>query len=134
MSSAGAAKLRSAATNCYTTVTNMEWTAVEKQMPKPGKPVLIAMRNSHGKGRRLRAVYAARFTLPVSDEDNSGFGEYDEATDEYYCPEGWYEQNEFEETHWAVDGEVTDWMPLPPLPESYNVKVRGAAPQGKEQE
>lgn len=42
--------------------------------------------------------------------------EYDEETDKYYWPPGWYEWNEHEEMHWAVDGVVTHWMKLPDAP------------------
>jgi hypothetical protein len=62
----------------------------------------------------IRAMWAAKHALEVGMEDDSGFGEYDEATDTYYCPEGWYEWNEHEETHWAVDETPTAWCELPP--------------------
>jgi hypothetical protein len=29
---------------------------------------------------------------------------------------GWYETNEYEETHWAVSDPVTHWMKLPDPP------------------
>ena len=81
--------------------------------PEDGKPVLITyIRERNGKTQSvvLRASYIGKFMLLASDDE---FGEYDEATDEYYCPEGWYETNEFEETNWSVCGEVVAWMPLP---------------------
>jgi hypothetical protein len=55
----------------------------------------------------------------LSEEDYGEFltdPDYDEATDTTYWPEGWYECNENEETHWQVHEEVTHWMPLPEVP------------------
>ena len=92
---------------------------VTERMPEPDMPVLIAVRRSNGTTRRLRASYAPPKTLPVGFEMHADdFGEYDEETDEYYCPEGWYEHNEYDDVHWAVEGEVTHWWELPPFPET----------------
>ena len=86
------------------------WVNLPGQLPEPGKPVLLDI----GKKYPIRAMWAAKFTLPVSLEDDSGFGEHDERTDEWYCPEGWYEWNEHEETHWAVSATPRAWATLPP--------------------
>ena len=86
------------------------WTKLPGALPKPDTPVLLDI----GKKYPIRAMWAAKHTLEVGMEDDSGFGEYDETTDTYYCPEGWYEWNEHEETHWAVDETPRAWTPLPP--------------------
>ena len=86
------------------------WTKLPGTLPKPGTPVLLDI----GKQYPIRAMWAAKFTLPVSLEDDSGFGEHDERTDEWYCPEGWYEWNEHEEIHWRVTETPRAWAPLPP--------------------
>ena len=86
------------------------WTKLPGTLPKPGTPVLLDI----GKEFPIRAMWAAKFTLPVSLEDYSGFGEHDERTDEWYCPEGWYEWNEHEEIHWRVTETPRAWAPLPP--------------------
>lgn len=86
------------------------WTKLPGTLPKPGTPVLLDI----GKEFPIRAMWAAKFTLPVSLEDDSGFGEHDERTDEWYCPEGWYEWNEHEEIHWRVTETPRAWAPLPP--------------------
>ena len=86
------------------------WTRLPGQLPEPGMPVLLDI----GKEFPIRAMWAAKFTLPVSLEDYSGFGEHDERTDEWYCPEGWYEWNEHEEIHWRVTETPRAWAPLPP--------------------
>ena len=86
------------------------WIALPGTLPEPGAPVLLDI----GKKYPIRAMWAAKFTLLVSLEDDSGFGEHDERTDEWYCPEGWYEWNEHEETHWRVTETPRAWAPLPP--------------------
>lgn len=100
----------------------MNWIRVEDKMPEPGVPVLAYVVGdwlASGKRwtRRIRAQYAAKGTLELSDsawED----GDYDEATDRIYAKPGWYEDNEYEETHWRVTDPVTHWMPLPDPPEA----------------
>ena len=86
------------------------WTPLPGTLPEPGKPVLLDI----GMEYPIRAMWAAKHTLEVGMDDDSGFGEYDETTDTYYCPEGWYEWNEHEETHWAVDKTPRAWAPLQP--------------------
>jgi len=93
------------------------WVPVAERLPKPGKFVLAVFRYSTGKQQVIRAMHAPPKTL--SEEDYGEFltdPDYDEATDTTYWPEGWYECNENEETHWQVHEEVTHWMPLPEVP------------------
>lgn len=85
------------------------WIALPGTLPEPGTPVLLDI----GKKYPIRAMWAAKNTAEAGDDD---WGEYDKATDTYYCPEGWYEWNEHEETHWAVDKTPRAWAPLPPIP------------------
>jgi hypothetical protein len=95
-----------------------DWVPVAKRLPEPGQYVLAVFRYSTGKQVVIRAMHAPPKTL--SEEDYGEFvtegAEYDEATDTTYWPEGWYECNENEETHWQVHEEVTHWMPLPEVP------------------
>lgn len=93
------------------------WIACDERMPDSGVTVLACYQNQNGKWRRIRASWVAAKTQPSDSE--SDFGEYDEASDCYYDPEGWYEQidNWPEYTACTVDeGRVTHWMPLPPPP------------------
>lgn len=84
------------------------WVVLPGQLPKPGKPVLLDI----GKKYPIRALWAAKHTVQAADDDTD-WGEYDEATDTYYCPEGWYEWNQNEETHWAVSETPRAWCELP---------------------
>lgn len=94
------------------------WIPVTERLPNPGKHVLVVFRYSTGKQVVIRAMHAPRHTL--SEYDYGEFvtegADYNEATDTTYWPEGWYECNENEETHWQVHEEVTHWMPLPAAP------------------
>lgn len=72
-----------------------------------------------GKSRRIRAQYVPPKTLEQSLECEGG--EYDEETDTFYCEEGWYETNEYEDVHWAVIDAVSHWMPLPDAPSDFGV-------------
>lgn len=87
------------------------WTTLPGQLPEPGMPVLLDI----GKKFPIRAVWVAKHTVPAHDEADGDWVEYDEATDEVYCPEGWYEWNEHEETHWSVNAAPVAWCELPPL-------------------
>lgn len=86
------------------------WTTLPGQLPEPGMPVLLDI----GKKFPIRALWAEKHTVRVGT-DVDDWGEYDEETDEYYCPEGWYEWNEHEEVHWAVSETPRAWSELPPL-------------------
>ena len=85
------------------------WTKLPGQLPEPGMPVLLDI----GKKYPIRAMWAAKHTVQAADDDTD-WGEYVEADDMYYAPEGWYEWNQCEENHWRVTETPRAWMPLPP--------------------
>ena len=88
------------------------WISVDARLPEPNTPVLLDI----GKKFTIRALWAEKHTVRVGT-DVDDWGEYDEETDEYYCPEGWYEWNEHEDVHWAVSETPRAWSELPqPLP------------------
>ena len=92
------------------------WLSVNERLPESGVAV-IAFVPHFGDGknsRRIRAQYAAKHTLEQHAEAEGG--DYDEATDTYWCEEGWYEDNEYEDIHWRVSDAVTHWQPLPQPP------------------
>ena len=85
------------------------WTKLPGQLPEPGMPVLLDI----GKKYPIRAMWAAKHTVQAADDDTD-WGEYVEADDMYYAPEGWYEWNQCEDNHWRVTETPLAWMPLPP--------------------
>lgn len=94
------------------------------EMPPNDKPVLAVVWDGvqGASGRRwvVRAKYVGRFTIP-DNGDFIGEAEYDpsgfDGEDMYWWPEGWYEWNEFDETHYMINGTVTHWSVMPGLPE-----------------
>ena len=93
------------------------WVPVAKRLPDSGRTVLACYRNEIGNWRRIRAIWVAANTAESSAE--SEIGEYDEASDTYYDPQGWYEQIDNWDDYSAVavhQGEVTHWMLLPEPP------------------
>ena len=86
-----------------------QWVPVSERLPEPGEAVLLDI----GMQTPIRALWAAKHTVETHDDDGE-WGEYNEDDDAYYCPEGWYEWNEYEECHFAVDkGAPVAWMELP---------------------
>ena len=95
----------------------MKWIKLEERLPESSVPVIVYVQNVNGNStRRLRAVYAEKFTLECVPEEMDDFAEYDENTDTYWLPEGWYEWNEYEDCHFHIEATVTHWMPLPDPP------------------
>ena len=101
------------------TVQGARWIPVSQQLPKQNEKVLVTYTNQLGNCRRVIAELVAKHTVEASDDCWGDGADYDEATDQYYCPAGWYEcvENWDELAYLAVhEGEVTHWMPLPESP------------------
>jgi hypothetical protein len=93
------------------------WTPVAEAMPKSGVIVLAYYTNVLGEPRRIRAQWVAAQTQEADCESENC--EYDEGTDTYWTPEGWYEciDNWDEYSSVFVSEKITHWMPLPPGPD-----------------
>lgn len=89
-----------------------DWIPVGERMPETLRPVLATVHNGGGRAFVIRAGYAPKFTVEERGY-YEGDPDYHEERDCYYWPEGWYEWNECEETHWQVNGEVLAWMQMP---------------------
>lgn len=92
-----------------------EWVSVNERMPEPMKDVLICQKYG-ATGPTVQVV--GKWIPALTEEagaDCDDWHEYDEATDEYYVPEGWYENHEFALIHMPKQT-VTHWMALPPPP------------------
>lgn len=78
--------------------------------------VLIGVYNRNGKWVTAKARYIAEKTEIAIKKRI--FGDYDEATDEYYCPEGWYEDVSSETGrdygYILMSERFTHWMPPQP--------------------
>jgi hypothetical protein len=92
------------------------WIPVSERLPDGGVTVLACYKNSIGNVRRIRAMWIPAKSSEASSE--SDFGEYDEASDTYYDPEGWYEKidNAADYSAMFVSEVVTHWMHLPKPP------------------
>jgi hypothetical protein len=87
---------------------------VAERLPEPGRKVLAHYLNALGKPRTIIAEWVPAKTREDSPEGD--LGEYDDETDLFYWPEGWYEQIENWEDFTALlvdEGEITHWQPLP---------------------
>ena len=94
-----------------------EWISASERLPVNCNGVLVFGINDCDKTRTAKAMYARKFELEAGDEAvECGYSEYSEEKDEYYVPEGWYEDNSCSETNYAIDFTVTHWMPIPDAP------------------
>ena len=100
------------------------WISVKDKLPEPETEVLaVCVRNGY------------RFICPVIFEDGTmltqnsmwnwyeleNYGAYSEENDDYFIPEGWWENRQFTPDdiyNNPVDCTVTHWMPLPEPPMS----------------
>jgi len=90
------------------------WIEVSPEtMPKPGEYVLAFYRSSHGKPRRVRAMYVDR-RMADGWEANA---EFDEWEDLEPPPIGWYETADNADGEcWYIAELVSHWQPLPAPP------------------
>jgi len=61
--------------------------------------------------------YAEKHTINADHWEEVESAEYSEIKDEYFCPEGWYEEM-WESEYISETPSPTHWMPLPAPPES----------------
>jgi hypothetical protein len=99
-----------------------KWISVEERLPESG---IFVFANIKEIKHPIRAFYAAPNSVEGSCEDEISV--YNEETDCYWLPEGWYKANECGEAYWFVYNNITHLMPLPEPPDR-------AAIEGKEGE
>lgn len=101
------------------------WISVKDWLPENEKDVLIAYTRKGLRGDVYSCVGMAFHTDGKTNTDDSVYSwqteyidmDYDEESDAYIIPEGWWETVDFGEEFSAVDMVVTHWMPLPEPPE-----------------
>jgi len=91
------------------------WVKVSERLPEPGKTVLALVGKSVIRCRRIPKFFAQCGENGYGDYEDEG-GDYNEETDSCYWKEGWYEWNQFEETHWMTGETPTKWRSLPTPP------------------
>ncbi len=99
------------------------WTPVTERLPEPETDVL-AVCNRNGYIFVVPAIYEDGKMLTQDSKwnwsDIYAYGLYNEDEDDYYVPEGWWENRQFNPDdvyNNLVDCPVTHWMPLPEPPE-----------------
>lgn len=75
--------------------------------PADHKPVAVIVDGERYK-YWARAMWVQKFTLEDTGS-YEGASDYNEADDNYYWPEGWYEWNHAEEIHWLISEPVILW-------------------------
>ncbi len=100
-----------------------EWIPVKERLPEPETEVLIVC-NRRGCRFVCPAIYEDGKMLTQDSDwnwnDLYDYGTYSEDDDDYFVPQGWWEDRQFtpdDVYNNPVDCEVTHWMPLPELPE-----------------
>lgn len=96
---------------------NGMWNDVVDGFPGPGTVVLAVVQTP--KPCVLLAMWCPTLTLPMHPDGDGG--DYDEARDEYFAPEGWYQYYAVsgsldDEPYWKIHEVVTQWMELPKVP------------------
>ena len=99
------------------------WIPVAERLPEPETDVL-AVCNRNGYIFVIPAIYEDGKKLTRDSAWNWSdiycYGLYDEEADDFYIPEGWWENRQFNPDdvyNNPVDCTVTHWMPLPEEPE-----------------
>lgn len=89
----------------------MLWVKVSDRTPEPGKPVIAAYINEYGRSRWARAVW-----IPSGWAISPDFGEYEgddivynEQSDTYFWPMGWYEWDHNTDMHYRIGESILYW-------------------------
>lgn len=98
-----------------------EWRNPETDPPKVEEDVLILFKTACGGYGITTANYEDGTVLSRKSafywEDIFEWGTYDEESDDYFIPKGWWEYRYFNQDDIydnRVDAHVVGWMPLPP--------------------
>ena len=114
-------RLKKEAADAIEELSKPKWISVEERLPDGGVHVLACCHARWLAGSGNLYVCDAFHSNPktiVCSYDDDIDSEYDEETDEYYFPEGWWEviKNWDDYSCVAIEDTVTHWMPLPEPP------------------
>lgn len=92
------------------------WIPVTERLPENGVHVLLSC-NRGSCAYVCDGFHTEKYSMPTLFFDDI-VADYDEDTDEYYFPEGWWEviKNWDDYSCVAIEDTVTHWMPLPKPP------------------
>lgn len=98
-----------------------QWIAVSERLPEANTTVLLFYRNALSKGRIVRGFWCPKFSREMSSYgDFEEGGDYDEEKDQYFWPEGWFEEvdNWDDYSAVAISAQISHWQLLPPSPDT----------------
>ena len=92
------------------------WVSVTERLPENGVHVLLSCKCGSG-AYVCDGFHTEKYSTPTQFYEDID-ADYDEDTDEYYFPEGWWEvvKNWDDYSCVAIEDTVTHWMPLPEPP------------------
>lgn len=86
------------------------------KLPNTRQRVVIFWKNKLGLERTSIGFYAAKHTINEDEWEEGVDADYCEDDDQYYCPEGWYEDLWEGECFYPLSG-VVGWQKLPEFEE-----------------
>ncbi len=97
----------------------MTWINADDQLPPSGQKVIVCFKNPFGYLWRTVAMYQKQYTLICNETEMvHDWAEYHDELDEYFVPEGWYEDMYESETSWHLSQKILFWHELPDLPQT----------------
>lgn len=100
-----------------------QWIPLDDSCPRNGTHVLIGGYNKHGQWRTYHGYYIQPRTIEADDAwdvyaNDEAWAQYDEETDTYYCPEGWYSLDwaNMDDTYMITDHPITHYILIPSPP------------------